>query len=114
MGRLVGTASAGSDVNGAFINGGIANPNAGGTGNMIIGTGNQDSTYRGSISGGNNIFKTGTGTLTLIGTTNAFTSTLDVNSGTITTNYYTTNGLSYALEPPLSPTARLPSSRPPT
>ncbi len=96
MARLVGTGSFGSDVNGAFLAGGITGPNAPpATGNFVIGTGNQSSTYGGTISGTNNIFKTGTGTLTLIGTTNAFTSSLDVNSGTITTNYFATNGLSY-------------------
>lgn len=96
MARLIGTGSFGSDVNGAALAGGITQPNAGGAGgNFVIGVGNQDSTYRGTISGTNNIFKTGTGTLTLIGTSNAFTSTLDVESATIVTNYYMTNGLTF-------------------
>jgi fibronectin-binding autotransporter adhesin len=53
-----------------------------------------DSTYIGTISGPNNVVKTGAGTLTLDGSTNSFTTTIN-GDGSITTNYFATNGLAY-------------------
>ena len=82
---------------GALVgNGAINGPQSGGVnvGNIVIGSKGTDSTYIGSISGANNIFKTGAGTLTLDGSTNSFTTTIN-GDGSITTNYIATNGLSY-------------------
>lgn len=95
LGTLIGNGSFGFDTSLNLLAGGITAPNAGSTGNFVIGSANTSSTYRGTISGANNIYKTGTGTLTLIGSTNVFTSVIDGGTGLIDTNYFMTNGLSY-------------------
>ena len=74
-------------------NGAISPPsNPGAT--FIIGSKGIDSTFTGSISGTNNIIKTGAGKLTLNGSTNSFTTTIN-DDGSITTNYFMTSGLTY-------------------
>lgn len=95
IGTLIGDAAGGSDDVGNPIGGGITAPNAGGTGNIVIGSANTSSTYYGAISGANNIYKTGTGTLVLVSTTNAFSEVLNSSNSTISTNYFMTNGLTY-------------------
>lgn len=96
IGKLVGTGSVGFDTSGNPLAGGITGPNvAGSTGNFIIGTANADSTYGGTISGANNVYKAGAGKLTLDGSTNTFMESIDGITGLIDTNYFMTNGLSY-------------------
>ena len=71
----------------------ITNPQANtGTGVFDIGFNNANSTFAGVISGTNSIVKVGTGTLTLSGSTNNFTTTVN-DDGSITTNYFAASGL---------------------
>jgi autotransporter-associated beta strand protein len=89
IGKLTGNASFGLDSSSNVIVAGIPASNAGGAGNFVIGAANANSTYRGTISGPNNIYKVGTGTLSLVGSSNFFVET------TTATNSFLTNGLAY-------------------
>jgi autotransporter-associated beta strand protein len=91
LGTLIGNASYGFNATATFVGAGITGPNAGGTGNFVLGSANTSSTYRGTITGANNIFKNGTGTVSLVGSSNVYT--IDSVSGA--TNYFMTNGLAY-------------------
>ena len=74
-------------------NGAITAPTTAGA-TIVIGTKGVDSTFIGSITGGYNITKTGAGKLTLNGSTNNFTTTIN-DDGSITTNYFMASGLTY-------------------
>jgi autotransporter-associated beta strand protein len=91
LGTLIGNASYGFNSAATFVGAGITGPNAGGIGNFVLGSANTSSTYRGTITGANNIFKTGTGTVALVGSSNVYT----VDSVSGATNYFMTNGLAY-------------------
>jgi len=72
--------------------GAITTPSSPGA-TFVIGSKGIDSTFSGSISGTNNIIKTGAGRLTFNGATN-FTTTLN-GDGSTTTNYIVTNVVTY-------------------
>lgn len=80
---------------GALTGNGNISPPSNPTATYVIGSKGIDSTFIGSISGANNIVKTGAGTLTLNGSTNIQVVTGPDDSGNFSTNYISTNGLSY-------------------
>jgi fibronectin-binding autotransporter adhesin len=74
-------------------NGAISAPsNPGAT--LDIGSKGVNSTFGGTISGTYNLVKVGSATFTLDGSTNSFTTTIN-DDGSISTNYFGTNGLAY-------------------
>lgn len=74
-------------------NGNITSPSVSSPATYVIGTKGVDSTFIGSISGNNNIIKTGAGTLTLNGSTNFMVVTIDPDTFLPVTNFISTNGL---------------------
>ena len=77
-------------------NGSITTPSVTAGATYVIGSKGTDSTFIGSISGFNNIAKTGAGRLTLNGSTNLMVVTGPDEGGNYSTNYIMTNGLSFS------------------